>query len=316
MGEGTSIPAETVMTRHLDITDIVLIQMLLSDSRSSEGEISAFLKTEPGEVRRRIQALLGDGIINRFVTRLTPKYLCSVGVLIYGNAEATSLEDAVARVAMNDVSSWVGVASGGRLYVGASLRRLSHLESYIHFLKDEAQMRDPVFGIRTGPVVVREVQPLEDLDFRILHSMRTDPHKSAFEVGEELGEATTIVEGRLSSMVEKGWVEFSAILAPERTSDVQCMFHLHRKGHGEMRDFMRDKLNEHSPNILFFNSYRNLPDLMMAMTWTNDMGELREIKSSFEASGKFERVEPNVMIGSRALDSWGDRLIVERGSPK
>jgi DNA-binding Lrp family transcriptional regulator len=316
MGENTSIPAEMAMARHLDITDIVLIQMLLSNSRSPEVEIAAFLKTEPLEVHRRIQALCDDGIVSRFITRLTPKYLRSVGVMIYGNAETTSLEDAISKVSVNDATSWVGVASGGRLYVGASLRRLSHLESFIHFLQEEAGMKDPVFGIRTGPAVVREVAPIEEMDFRILNSMRMDPNKSAFEIAEELGEQTTIVEARLKSMVEKGWVEFSVILAPERTSDAQCMFHLHRKDHREMRDFMRDKLNEHSPNILFFNNYRNLPDLMMAMTWTNDMGEVREIKSSFEASGRFERVEPNIMIGSRALESWGDKLILEKGATK
>jgi DNA-binding Lrp family transcriptional regulator len=313
MGEVPSQPAEMAMTRHLDTTDIVLIQMLLSNSRASETEIAGFLLKEPEEVRRRIQALIDDGIISGFITRLTPKCLRSVGVLIFGSAEITSLDDAIARVTRNDATSWVGVASGGRLYAGASLRRLSHLDSYMHFLREEIGMRDLVFGIRTGPVAVKQEAPIVDLDFRILHAMRKDPRKSAFEVAEEVGETTTGVEDHLKSMIENGWVEFSVILAPEKASDVQCMFHLHRKGPGEMRDFMREKLNEHSPNILFFNSYRNLPDMIMAMSWNNDMGEVREIKASFEGSGRFERVEPNVLIGSRAVEGWGDRLILERG---
>jgi len=303
------------MARYLDITDIILIQMLLSNSRTSEQEIAEFLKTGSEQVHQRIQALADDGIVSKYVTRLTPKYLRSVGVLIFGSAEITRLDDAIAKVMRNDVTSWIGVASGGRLYAGASLRRLSHLDSYMLFLREEIGMRDLVFGIRTGPVRIKEEPPLTDLDFRILYSMRSDPRKSAFEVAEEVGQPTTIVEDRLRSMVDKGWIEFSVILAPERSSDVQCMFHLYRKGHGEMRDFMREKLNEHSPNILFFNSYRNLPDLMTAMTWTNDIGEAWEIKSSLEGSERFERVEPNVLIGSRALESWGDRLILERGSP-
>jgi len=305
-----------VMARHLDTTDIVLIQMLLSNSRAPEREIADFLKTEPEEVHRRIQSLGDDGIISRYITRLTPKHLRSAGVLIFGSAEITDLDQALSRLTRNEATSWIGVASGGRVYAGASLRRLAHLDSYLHFLREEIGMEDLVFGIRTGPMTTKEEQPLTDLDFRILYAMRTDPRKSGYEVAQEVGEPKAAVEERLRSMVEKGQVEFSVILAPEKSSDLQCMFHLHRKGHGEMRDFMRDKLNEHSPNILFFSIFRNLPDMMMAMTWTNDMGELRGIKSSFEHSERFERVEPNVLLASRAVESWGDRLIMERGAPK
>lgn len=304
------------MARHLDTTDIVLIQMLLSDSRQSDRAMAEFLKTEPEEIGRRIKALHDNGIIDRFVTRLTPRYLHSVGVLIYGASEVSSLDLAISKLTRNDATSWVGVASGGRLYAGASLRRLAHLDSYMTFLREEVGLREPVFGIRTGPAIVREQGQLEALDFRILNAMREDPRKSAFELSEELGEARPAVEGRFQSMVEKGFIEFSVVLAPERSSDLQCMFHLHRSGRGEMRDFMRDKLNEHSPNILFFSTYRNLPDLMMAMTWTNDMGELREIKASFEGAGRFERVEPNILLASRAVECWGDRLIAERGAPR
>jgi len=305
------------MTRHLDTTDIVLIQMLLSDSRKSEREIGEFLQLPAEEVKKRIDRLVEDGIIRSFITRLTPHYLKSVGVLIFGRSEITKLEDGISQLGKHEATAWVAVASGGHLYASASLRRLSHLDSYIHFLKEEIGMEDPIFGIRSGrPVISREEEELSDLDFRILYSMRNDTRKSTFEVAEEVGVSRALIEEHLHRLTSEKKVEFSVILSPEKSSDVLCMFHLYRKMRGEMKEFMRQKLNEHSPNILFFNSFRNWPDLTTALTWTNDMAELREIKTSFESESVITRVEPNILLGSRAIETWGDRIIVERGAPR
>ena len=64
-------------------------------------------------------------------------------------------------------------------------------------------------------------------------------------------------------------------------------------------------------------TYRNLPDLMMALVWASDMAEVREIKASLEESRQvIERVEANVIVASRAVPSWADALIKDMSSPE
>jgi hypothetical protein len=124
-----------------------------------------------------------------------------------------------------------------------------------------------------------------------------------------------LVEERLALMIQEKVIDFSTVLSPEACPDILCMFHLFRRGHHEIREFMRSKLNQHSPRILFFNTYRNLPDLMMAMVWVSDMGELREIKASLEGDQVIERVEANVILASRVVESWADALIKNLAEP-
>jgi DNA-binding Lrp family transcriptional regulator len=303
------------MPRHLDATDIILVQMMLSNSRAPAVEISDFLRTTPEEIERRISSLKELGVLRAFVTRYHPSYLSSSGVLTYGRAEVTTLEEAITKLSKNDATSWVGLGSGGRLYAGATLRRLSHLDSYLAFLRDEVGIQDLVFGIRSGPPdLQRQRIGITELDKRILRCMHHDSRKSAHEVASEIREERSTVEERIRKLTEEKIVEFSAVLSPEACSDILCMFHIFRKGNARLRDFMRDKLNQHSPNIMFFNTYRNLPDLVMAMAWSADMAELREIKASLEEGEGVERVEANVILGSRVVESWADALIEDPSS--
>jgi DNA-binding Lrp family transcriptional regulator len=305
------------MTQHLDTTDIILVQMMLSDSRTPIPQIAEFLEITHAEVERRISALVGMGVIRSFVARYSPSYLKSVGVLIYGRAETTTFEEALTKLHRNESTSWVGLGSGGRLYAGATLRKLSQLDSYTAFLREEAGMQDLVFGIRSAPPDLKQVSvTITDLDRRILRSLQHEARKSMFEVAKELGETTETVEARVASLVQEKVVDFSAILSPEACPDILCMFHLYRKGHSELREFMRNKLNQHSPRILFFNTFRNLPDLVMAMVWAGDMAEVREIKASLESEPTIERVEANIILASRVVESWADALISEAARPE
>ena len=301
------------MTRSLDETDIVLIQMLLEDSRRPERQVAEFLELTTEEVRQRISSLHKDGLIKTFIARLTPSYLRSVNVFIVGRCDITSLEEARTKLGKNDVSSWTGIGGGSRIYVAASLRRLMHLDHYLMFLREEVGMEDLTFGIRSGkPDVLTEKRELDATDFRILASLRRDARKSHFEVAEDIGVAREDVELRVQRMLADGSVEFSVELNPEATRDILCLFQLYRRGRGDLRKFMRDMLNLHSPHILFFNQYRNLPDLTMAMCWVRDMGAVREIKRSFERHGDFHHVEANPLLTTGMIENWADRLIVDK----
>jgi DNA-binding Lrp family transcriptional regulator len=298
------------MPSHLDTADIILVQMMLSDSRTPVPRIAQFLELSTEEVERRIASLLGNGVLRALITRYSPSHLKSVGVLVYGRAETTTFEDALSKLQRNDSTSWVALGSGGRMYVGATLRKLSNLESYIAFLKEETGMEELVFGIRSAPPdFSKPATPLTELERRIIRSIRLDSRKSVFEISKEVGEPVEVVGAHLDLLVQGKAIEFSAVLSPEACPDILCMFHLLRKGHQDLREFMRDKLNQHSPRILFFNTYRNLPDLVMAMVWAKDMAELREIKASLEESPAIERVEANVVLASRVVPSWADALI-------
>ncbi len=301
------------MPRSLDATDIVIIQMMLADCRRPDSETAKFLELDEAEVRKRIASLRDDGIIRNFVARMQPSYLRAVNVFMFGYSEIGSLDEAKSKLRKNDASSWVGLAGGSRMYVAATLRRLIHLDSYVQFLKEEAEMKDVTFGIRSGlPTVHHENPPLEAIDYQILKSLRRDARKSLFEVGEEIGSDRATVEERVRRMRDQGAVEFSIELDPESTTDILCMVHLWRRGRGELKPFMREKLNEHSPRILFFNQYRNLTDLTVAMCWVSDMSGLRAILNSFRQNPDFYHIEANPLVTTGIVEDWADRLIVEQ----
>ncbi|MEM0449316.1 MAG: Lrp/AsnC family transcriptional regulator [Methanomassiliicoccales archaeon] len=297
--------------KHLDLTDIVLLQMLLSDSRASYREMADFLRTTPDEVEDRIRTMVQLGVLRSFVVRFRPEHLGAVGIFVYGNSEITKLEEAVARLCQNNATSWLGIGTGGRIYIGALLRRLSHLDSYISFLKEEG-IKELVFGIRTPPPnKSREALELNEIDMRIIRALRIDARKSSFEMAKELGYDVELIENRIKRMREGGAIDFSITLSPEATSDILCMFHVYHKVGMPLREFMRTKLNEHSPNILSFNAFRNLPDLITALAWVRDMSELRIIKSSLEGAEGIERVEANILLTSRTTETWADAIIKE-----
>lgn len=297
----------------MDATDIVIVQMMLADCRRPDIEVAKFLEIGEDEVRRRIAALREDGIVSGFVARIPPSHLRAVNVFIFGTSEIGSLKEAREKLGKNDASSWVGLAAGSRIYVGASLRRLMHLDSYVIFLREQLEMTDLTFGIRSGLPRVHEERPqLDLLGYRILASLRRDARKSLFEVGQEVGEDRKVVEARVHRMREEGAVEFSIELNLEATSDIFCLIHLWRRGRGELKPFMRDKLNEHSPHILSFNQYRNLTDLTMATCWVRDMSHLRAILQSLQSRDDFYHVEANPLLTSGIMEDWADYLILER----
>jgi len=303
------------MPRSLDTIDIVVVQMMLADCRRPDIEIAKFLELEEAEVSRRIASLREDGIIRNFVARINPSYLRAVNVFIFGTSEIGSLEEAKDKLSKNDSSSWVGLAGGSRMYVAATLRRLMHLDSFVQFLREDVEMKDLTFGIRSGlPIFHGDKPPLEAVDYRILSSLRRDARKSLFEVGEEVGLERATVEARIRRMRDEGAVEFSIELDPESTSDILCMVHLWRKGRGELKPFMREKLNEHSPRILFFNQYRNLTDLTVTMCWVRDMVGLRTILGSFRQNPDFYHIEANPLITTGIIEDWADRMIIERSA--
>ena len=301
------------MPRSLDTIDIVIVQMLLADSRRPDSHIAKFLELDESEIARRIASLRDDGIIRNFVTRVQPAYLRAINVFIFGTSEIDTLDEARDRLSRNDESSWVGLAGGSRIYVAATLRRLMHLDSYVQFLREELGMKDATFGIRSGlPTALKENPPLEPIDYRILASLRRDSRKGSSAVGQETGADSGVVESRIQRMRDEGAVEFSIELDPGRTSDLLCMVHLWRRGRGELKPFMRQKLNEHSPRILFFNQYRNLTDLTVTMCWVSDMEGLRAIISSFRENKDFYHIESNPLLNTGIVGDWTDRLVVER----
>ncbi|HVO77519.1 MAG TPA: Lrp/AsnC family transcriptional regulator, partial [Methanomassiliicoccales archaeon] len=140
------------MARALDPTDLVIVQMLLADCRRPDADVAKFLEIDEEEASRRISAMHHDGVVRNFIARIPPSYLKAVNVFIFGYSEIGTLKQAKEKLSKNDASSWIGLAGGSRMYVGATLRRLIHLESYLLFLREEIGMKDLTFGIRSAPL--------------------------------------------------------------------------------------------------------------------------------------------------------------------
>jgi DNA-binding Lrp family transcriptional regulator len=70
----------------MDNTDIILLELLLSNSRMSYGKMAEKLGLSVNAVHKRIQALIETGVIHKFTAKLGPLAVNFVNIFISGTS--------------------------------------------------------------------------------------------------------------------------------------------------------------------------------------------------------------------------------------
>jgi hypothetical protein len=63
------------------------------------------------------------------------------------------------------------------------------------------------------------------------------------------------------------------------------------------------------PNLLFYWSFSNLPNELMAVVWTNTMKEMKEIQERFAKENMFESIIPNILYVGYIFETWRDTVV-------
>ena len=150
----------------MDTTDLVLCQLLLSNSRLSYRELADRLNLSVTAVHNRIQNLVESGIIRKFTAKLGTG-LNAIHVLVFGNSRIYSDRELSTKLQQHGSIYWLAIGGGNFLYVGAYLRNISELESLVSYIKKEAGMLEPMVGL----TIVAPLLPIRRLGDRTVYAL-------------------------------------------------------------------------------------------------------------------------------------------------
>lgn len=319
----------------MDKTDIILIKLLLANSRTPYRQLADQLDLSVNAVHKRIQTLKKLGIIHTFTAKINQSAIKAVNVHIFGRSEADSISHIHNTLGSHDFTYWVSIASGNYLYVGALLQSISDLESYMAFVQKEARFQDPTVGILhsagsshnttvgiSHSAGSSHLLPPRDtdtkfypLDYQIIYSLRNNSRKAFADIAEELGVSAKTIRRRLSRMIDENLIELSLEWYPDKSNDIMTIFHIHHGASVDNNKVLSLLLNKYSSNIIFPIFFSNLPNHVVYVVWTNTMKELKEIWKHFEREETFESIVANILYTGYIFDTWRDKLILERGAP-
>ena len=297
----------------MDKTDLILCQLLLSNSRLSYREIGEKLDLSVTAVHNRIQSLIQLGIIRKFTAKLSLVAKKGIHVLIFGASKANSTRDLNQKLERNGSIYWLAMGGGNFLYVGAYLKDIAELDRLVRFVKEVAQMPEPTVGITVSPVppymkfIGNPETNLCELDYRIVRSMKDNSRKATSEVAEEIGVSAKTVRRRLNRMIKNYLISLSMDWYPDASNDIIGTFIVQLKPDADptLPNLIWQKLY---PHMIFYWGFSNIPNTYLFMAWTPTAKELREIRESLENESAVQAVMPNILYTGYIFPTWMDEI--------
>jgi len=301
----------------MDPTDLLLIKMLLRDSRTPYRELAEGLGLSVNAVHKRIQALVASEVISRFTAKVSLAALDAVTVVIYGLGRGR-MDEISEAIGQDERVYWVSQASGGMVYVGAHLRDISELEEVVTLVRSRAHVDGPGVGILPSwpPGPGPADKTLSKLDLRIVRSLSVDARKNVSDVAEELNTSAKTVRRRLERMVASNLVEFSIEWYPDKTNDIISMFHLQLDPSVDRYPFLTGLNTRYGPSSLFFLMFSNLPETVLFCTWSSNMKEVNEIRRRLDGERDVVSSVPYILYSGRVYDTWRERAVDEADSDR
>lgn len=296
----------------MDKNDIILCQLLLTNSRMSYRELADKLDLSVTAVHNRIQALIETGIIRKFTA--TPSIFAknAIHIIIYGYSKANPVSGVMPKLKSNGSIYWLSVAGGNVLYVGAFIRNISELDELARFVKKEAEISEPTVGITTSPIPpTLKISPTQTemcgLDYRIINSLKDDSRKATADVAEELGVSTKTVSRRLARMRKNYLIQLGLEWYPDASNDIMSVFHITLKDEANA-NMANAIMQKHYPNTIFYWGFSNIPNSYFYMVWSPSSKELKELRENIERMESVQSVVPNIIFTGYIFPTWKDQI--------
>jgi DNA-binding Lrp family transcriptional regulator len=294
---------------------MILCQLLLGNSRLSYRELAEKLDLSVTAVHNRIQTLIEMGIIRKFNASLSVLTQNAIHVFIYGYSKANPISNLNAKLETQGSIYWLAVGGGNILYIGAFLRTVSELDGLARFVKETAEIPEPIVGL-TGSPMPPTLKHLDfnhidtklcELDYKIIRSLKDDSRKPTSDIAEELGVSTKTVRRRLARMEKNFLIQFSIEWYPDASNDIMSVFQVNLKAEANPQA-PNLILQKHYPNTLFYWSFSNIPNSCIFMVWTPTTKELKEIRESFEQESSVQSAAPNIIFTGYIFKTWRDQI--------
>ncbi|UCE38345.1 MAG: winged helix-turn-helix transcriptional regulator [Thermoplasmata archaeon] len=294
----------------MDEKDIEILKMLISNSRVPYREIADQLGLSVNGVYKRIKNLQNSNVIRGFSISLDPRILNAFPITIFGQCDASSIEKVISDLGKSENTQKISIAGGNYLYINAIFRDLRELQPYIKMVKKKGGIPTPLVGIlRTRKSIESRLEDLSSLDFRIISALQGDSRRFASDIAKEIGVSTKTARKRLARLTEEEYIKTGVTFALDSSRDIFAMLHLKLGKGQEINKTEAMLINNFSSNIIYLDSYSNLPNLILCSLWAPTMKEIKEIQNGMKKKGAFESMIPRIFYTTHIYDSWMDTII-------
>ncbi|GEM_PF-2050747 len=293
----------------LERSDIVLLQVLLRDSRASVSQLSEVTGLAEKDIPEMLARMREPGVIGDMTAKPSLHSLNARSVLVYGKSRMGALNDLERALERNENVGWMAVASGGMAYFALHLKEDADTDTEVRRAASETMMAQPraltrnLFDHGLG----RHVYTPDDM--RILKALNRDSNKDLGQVAKESGVGIRKLRERFEMMAGRGALDFAVDFYPDHCDNLLTMLRLEVVEPRGLEEKVALLMEVNAPYLMYFNTFQESPRTVMSMAIPESMGGLRAILRSFEESGAFGQVEADLLVSSKIRDTWRDRSL-------
>ncbi len=288
-----------------------MIIELAKDPRLPYRVLAERFEMSVNAAHKRIQLLIGKGVIGQFRTRLS--FLASGGGVLeaYGRSGSMDLRETMDAIGHHPCVIRVIAASGQFLYVNALVRSMEEVTSLSTYIKEVGQIKDMDMLLLSDIAPRPERDLLNRLDRRIVRALSKDCRRPLSEVAKEVGTTSKTVKRRLEAMKASGYVTFHMDMVPTSAGDFISFIHAQLQDPSKAHEVALDLLNREDPHILGAAISSLVPGLLLISVWARDLVELQEAETSINSGDQFASLYSNLFYDMRLYDTWMDKEIME-----
>jgi DNA-binding Lrp family transcriptional regulator len=196
------MPGESLM----DITDKNIIQLLLKDGRIPQKRIADELKISPQALKYRLNKLIEDGVIKKFVLHVNPEFYGNTQVFAAFVTDHDYTDDIFSRFrCLEDISIF-----------GFQGNNKNEIE---RILKKAYEKLGPPFMNYTPPLSAKFTS-VSDLDRKVIEALKENPRMAVASMAKQLSISSASAKRRILRLKERRIASVIPILDLSKTDAV------------------------------------------------------------------------------------------------
>jgi len=296
------------LLEEMDDTDRKLLYLMYEDPRMPLREISRRLGVSRQTANHRLKVLVRMGVFKNLRAVVSFDYRGGFLVAIWGRSNSTSVAGCLDRLGECRLTYHVYVLGGNVLFVEGGLTKMSDLDNYVRFVKDAAEMPDPIIGILCygdgiNPMHAAQTKEnfvtLSPLDLKMMAMLQDDARRPIAEIADAIGVSAKTVRKHLTRMYSEGSMLFDWLWDLTSGEAMVTLLFVKLRGGADKVKFARRLLSKDPVHLICPTSFSNIPGLLIIYLSSEHMNEIRKILRGIAEDEDVLTVTPNLIYDER-----------------